>query len=66
VAPRTRVAYVPTTTLVACTAAVREVGAPDERMAFGEDVDLIWRLVEAATPCATNRRPPSPTPGGPT
>jgi len=47
VAPRTRVAYVPTTTLVARVDAVREVGGFDERLTYGEDVDLVWRLVES-------------------
>ena len=65
VAPRTRVAYVPTTTLVARVAAVGELGAFDERMAFGEDVDLIWRLVEAGhtvryEPTATVTHPVRP------
>ncbi len=65
VAPRTRVAYVPTTTLVARVDAVREVGAFDERLAFGEDVDLVWRLVEAGhtvryEPAATVTHPVRP------
>ena len=58
-------AYVPTTTLVARVDAVRSVGAFDERMAFGEDVDLIWRLVEAGhtvryEPAATVTHPMRP------
>jgi len=65
VAPRTRVAYVPTATLLARSDAVRAVGAFDERMAFGEDVDLIWRLVEAGhtvryEPAATVTHPTRP------
>ncbi len=65
VASRTRVAYVPTTTLLARVDAVREVGAFDEQMAFGEDVDLIWRLVEAGhsvryEPAATVTHPMRP------
>lgn len=47
VAPRTRVAYVPTTTLVARVDAVTDVGGFDDRLQYGEDVDLVWRLVEA-------------------
>jgi len=47
VAPRTRVAYVPTTALVARTDAVGEIDGFDGDLAFGEDVDLVWRLVEA-------------------
>ena len=59
-------AYVPTATLLARDAAVREVGAFDERMAFGEDVDLIWRLVEGGhtiryEPAATVTHPCGPT-----
>jgi mycofactocin system glycosyltransferase len=42
VAPGTRTAYVPTTTLVVRRSAV---GAGfDETMRYGEDVDLVWRL----------------------
>ena len=47
VSPRTRVAYVPTTALVARREAIEAVGGFDEDLRFGEDVDLIWRLVEA-------------------
>ena len=47
VAPRTRVAYVPTTALVVRTDAVAAMGGFDEGLRFGEDVDLVWRLVEA-------------------
>ena len=47
VAPRTRVAYVPTTALVARREVVHAVGGFDEDLRFGEDVDLVWRLVEA-------------------
>ena len=47
VAPRTRVAYVPTTALVVRRQALEAVGGFDEGLRFGEDVDLVWRLVEA-------------------
>jgi mycofactocin glycosyltransferase len=47
VAPRTRVAYVPTTTLVARVDAVAQVGGFDEGLQYGEDVDLVWRMIEA-------------------
>jgi GT2 family glycosyltransferase len=65
IAPRTRVAYVPTTTLVARVGAVRDVGGFDERLAFGEDVDLVWRLVESGRtvryePMATVTHPVRP------
>ncbi|HEX2809925.1 MAG TPA: glycosyltransferase, partial [Kineosporiaceae bacterium] len=45
VAPRGRVSYVPTAAVLARTAAL---GAGfDEQMQVGEDVDVVWRLVEA-------------------
>jgi mycofactocin system glycosyltransferase len=43
----TRVSYVPTAAVVARVDAVRAVGGFDEAMTTGEDVDLVWRLVEA-------------------
>ncbi len=47
VSPRTRVAYVPTTALVVRREALEAVGGFDEALRFGEDVDLVWRLIEA-------------------
>ena len=47
VAPRTQVAYVPTAALVARLDAIEAVGGFDPDLRFGEDVDLIWRLVAA-------------------
>lgn len=47
VRPRTRVAYVPATTLVARTGAVTAIGGFDEGLRYGEDVDLVWRLQDA-------------------
>lgn len=47
VAPRTQVAYVPTAALVARLDAIEAVGGFDPDLRFGEDVDLVWRLVEA-------------------
>jgi mycofactocin system glycosyltransferase len=47
VQPRGRVSYVPTTALVLRRTSVEEVGGFDESMRYGEDVDLIWRLVAA-------------------
>jgi hypothetical protein len=41
----TRVSYVPTAALVARRAALGE--GFDEALRFGEDVDLVWRLIEA-------------------
>ncbi|MCO5317660.1 MAG: mycofactocin biosynthesis glycosyltransferase MftF [Microthrixaceae bacterium] len=47
VRPRSAVPYVPTATLLARTASLRGIGGFDESLRFGEDVDLVWRLVEA-------------------
>src|SRR6202042_198602 len=45
VAPMTRVAYVPTAALLVRRAALG--GGFDESLRYGEDVDLVWRLIEA-------------------
>jgi glycosyltransferase involved in cell wall biosynthesis len=47
VAPRTRVAYVPTACVLARVDALRAIGGFDESLRVGEDVDLVWRLGEA-------------------
>ena len=47
VAPMTRIAYVPATALVVRRAALEELGGFAEDLRFGEDVDLVWRLVAA-------------------
>lgn len=47
VAPGTRVSYVPTAALAVRRDALVAVGGFDERLRFGEDVDLVWRLVAA-------------------
>ncbi|HET6503175.1 MAG TPA: mycofactocin biosynthesis glycosyltransferase MftF [Amycolatopsis sp.] len=47
VRPGARVAYLPTAALVVRRAALREIGGFDEELRFGEDVDLVWRLVSA-------------------
>lgn len=47
VAPGTRVGYVPTAALLVRRAALEQVGTFDETLRYGEDVDLVWRLVEA-------------------
>ncbi|WP_250286836.1 mycofactocin biosynthesis glycosyltransferase MftF, partial [Frankia sp. CiP1_Cm_nod2] len=47
VRPASRVSYVPSAALVVRAAALRELRGFDERMRFGEDVDLVWRLVRA-------------------
>ena len=47
VAPATRVAYVPSALLVVRRSALEQVGGFDPALRTGEDVDLVWRLVEA-------------------
>jgi len=44
--PGARVSFVPTTALVVRRTAVDDVGGFDESMRYGEDVDLVWRLVQ--------------------
>ncbi|MCW2800323.1 MAG: Mycofactocin system glycosyltransferase, partial [Aeromicrobium sp.] len=51
VAPTTRVSFVPAAVIVCRTAAVRAVGGFDASLRFGEDVDLVWRLVAAGHRC---------------
>jgi len=47
VRPRARVAYLPAATLVGRVSVLRDLGGFDESMRFGEDVDLVWRVVDA-------------------
>jgi mycofactocin system glycosyltransferase len=47
VRPRSRVPYVPATVLVVRRSALAEVGGFDATLRYGEDVDLVWRLVAA-------------------
>ena len=47
VVPRTTVAYVPTAALLVRRDALEAVGGFDVALRYGEDVDLIWRLVDA-------------------
>lgn len=47
VGPRRVVRYVPAATLVVRRAALESVGGFDPGLRVGEDVDLVWRLVEA-------------------
>jgi len=44
--PGTRVSYVPSAALVGRTDVMRSVGGFDGGMRTGEDVDIVWRLVE--------------------
>ncbi|MDQ0380072.1 mycofactocin biosynthesis glycosyltransferase MftF [Amycolatopsis thermophila] len=47
VRPRGRITYLPTAALVVRTSALQAIHGFDEELRFGEDVDLIWRLVDA-------------------
>ena len=47
VGPGTRVPYVPTACLAVRRSALEESGGFDEDLRFGEDVDLVWRLIAA-------------------
>jgi mycofactocin system glycosyltransferase len=51
IAAGTRVGYVPAAALVCRTAALQDVGLFDESLRFGEDVDLVWRLVASGYRC---------------
>lgn len=46
VRPGGSVAWVPSACIIGRTTAIREIGGFDETMRIGEDVDLVWRLVE--------------------
>lgn len=47
VRPMSRVSYVPSAALVVRREVLRDLGGFDERLRFGEDVDLVWRLLDA-------------------
>src|SRR5690606_10496937 len=47
VRPGGRVGYVPSAALLVRRVAFVEVGGFDARLRYGEDVDLVWRLVAA-------------------
>jgi mycofactocin system glycosyltransferase len=47
----TRVSYIPAAAIVVRTAAFDAIGGFDERLRFGEDVDLVWRLDQAGWRC---------------
>ncbi|HUF97742.1 MAG TPA: mycofactocin biosynthesis glycosyltransferase MftF [Ilumatobacter sp.] len=51
VAAGTRVSYVPSAAIVCRVDAVRELGGFDESLRAGEDVDLVWRLIDAGWRC---------------
>lgn len=47
----TRVSYVPGAAIVMRVDAFDQIGGFDERLRFGEDVDLVWRLDDAGWRC---------------
>jgi mycofactocin system glycosyltransferase len=51
VRPMSRVSYLPATVLVFNVQSLRAVGGFDDSMRIGEDVDLIWRLIENGIDC---------------
>jgi mycofactocin system glycosyltransferase len=66
VRPGSRTGYVPTAALVVRRAALEGAGGFDEALRYGEDVDLVWRLVAAGgvvryEPAATVRHAPRGT-----
>ncbi|MFN3255858.1 MAG: glycosyltransferase family 2 protein [Ilumatobacter sp.] len=46
-----RVSYVPAAAIVVRAEAFDDIGGFDERLRFGEDVDLVWRLDDAGWRC---------------
>lgn len=44
--PMSRVSYVPSAALVVRREALDQLGGFDEQLRFGEDVDLVWRLLD--------------------
>jgi mycofactocin system glycosyltransferase len=51
IAAGSRISYVPAAALVVRADALRAVGGFDESLRSGEDVDVVWRLVEAGFRC---------------
>ncbi len=51
ISPGTRVSYVPAAALVVRTEMLRSIGGFDEMLRTGEDVDMVWRLIEAGYRC---------------
>ncbi|HEX6786057.1 MAG TPA: mycofactocin biosynthesis glycosyltransferase MftF [Acidimicrobiales bacterium] len=47
IAPATRISYAPAAAVLVRRRALEEVGGFDASLQVGEDVDLVWRLVEA-------------------
>jgi mycofactocin glycosyltransferase len=51
IAPGTRLSYVPAAALLVRADALRAIGGFDRDLRLGEDVDAVWRLVEAGWRC---------------
>jgi mycofactocin system glycosyltransferase len=51
IAPGTRLSYVPAAALLVRVDALRDIGGFDRNLRLGEDVDAVWRLVEAGWRC---------------
>jgi mycofactocin system glycosyltransferase len=51
ISPGARLSYVPAAALVVRTDALRQIGGFDRGLRVGEDVDAVWRLVEAGWRC---------------
>jgi mycofactocin system glycosyltransferase len=51
IAAGTRVSYVPAAALVVRTEMLRAIGGFDESLRTGEDVDMVWRLIDAGYRC---------------
>jgi mycofactocin system glycosyltransferase len=51
IAAGTRISYVPAAALVVRASALRAIGGFDESLRTGEDVDMVWRLIEAGHRC---------------
>lgn len=51
IAAGTRISYVPAAALLVRTDALRAIGGFDETLRTGEDVDAVWRLIEAGHRC---------------
>jgi mycofactocin glycosyltransferase len=51
IAPGTRLGYVPAAAIVVRTEALKQIDGFDRALRFGEDVDAVWRLVEAGWRC---------------
>lgn len=51
IAAGTRISYVPAAALVVRTSALQAIGGFDESLRTGEDVDMVWRLIEAGHRC---------------